>query len=296
MDSMSPEDTGCVLPPARELLLHIQDHSAQSPDDAKENGSDKMQIDDPYESSDSADRLTVQGNLFLVLSGQRRLILNNNPGAVTKPHLPSLTNVQPCSPIPHTSSPSHTQDEYLRHRMSDMSVSVLPHSNSGLSPPPSIGHEVTMNRTLSPLEPGNTQQQFESYSRRGSITDFMHHPTAPPLDFRRPSITDLNNLPLPSTASASASRRGSMATVITEYDYPSRSPSPSPYKASLRSTHDIDYTPVSSIGGSSGIRRDSLPHPGAYDPFQRRHSIATAEAPNSRLAATKYRGNMGIVS
>ncbi|KAI7887066.1 hypothetical protein K492DRAFT_221109 [Lichtheimia hyalospora FSU 10163] len=115
---------------------------------------------------------------------------------------------------------------------------------------------------LSPLEPTSQQQQQQQtapYGRRESITD--------PLMFRRPSITDLNNLPLPS---ASSSRRGSMAT-STDYDYSSRSPSPSPFKPSS----STDYV-----------------RPDAYDPFQRRHSIATAEIPHgstTRLASSKYR-------
>ncbi|KAI7860802.1 hypothetical protein BDC45DRAFT_492854 [Circinella umbellata] len=88
-----------------------------------------------------------------------------------------------------------------------------------------------------------------------------------------------------------------MATVITDYDYPSRSPSPSPFAKRGLGQHESDYI---------NSRRDSLPHPGvpqshhpqqpqhhqqSYDPFQRRHSIATAEVPPSnRLASnSKYR-------
>ncbi|KAI9474826.1 hypothetical protein BDB00DRAFT_793444 [Zychaea mexicana] len=79
-----------------------------------------------------------------------------------------------------------------------------------------------------------------------------------------------------------------MATVVTDYDYSSRSPSPSPF-AKRGLAHESDYL---------SARRDSLPHPGvaqtsqqAYDPFQRRHSIATAEVPpNNRLgSSSKYR-------
>lgn len=148
-----------------------------------------------------------------------------------------------------------TNDDFIRHRMSDMSVS---HSN----------------KILSPLEP-NTQQPFysKSYSRRGSVTDPAFNNS-----FRRPSITDMNNLPLPN--STAASRRGSIAT---EYDYPSRSPSPSPYTfPSKRPFHD-DHPFAFNTS-----RRDSLPmnqlppsipptsNSPVYDPYQRRHSIAAS--------------------
>lgn len=143
-----------------------------------------------------------------------------------------------------------TNDDYIRHRMSDMSVS--PH------------------KVLSPLEP-NTHQQF--YAREN--TNNSYH------NYRRPSITDMNNLPLPN--STVVSRRGSIAT---EYEYPSRSPSPSSFAFPSKRGYD-DYG-----------RRDSLPinnqppsitpHP-LYDPYQRRHSIATAESNTPRNNA-KYRG------
>jgi hypothetical protein len=164
-----------------------------------------------------------------------------------------------------------TNDDYvIRHRMSDMSVSQQQQQN-----------------ILAPLEPNNT---YESYSRRGSVTD-------PAINFRRPSITDTSNLPLPN--STVVSRRGSIATT-TDYDYSSRSPSPSPYtfpfSSSKRGYHDEQYP------YSSG-RRDSLPlnqplHPSAiatnnpvYDPYQRRHSIATgALGNNNNSSSSKYRG------
>ncbi|KAI8138622.1 hypothetical protein BJV82DRAFT_290432 [Fennellomyces sp. T-0311] len=303
MDTVHPEDSTCILPSARELLLHVEDRSptklSSTADDPS--SADKMQIDEPYESSHSREPLP-----------------HNDQDSITKPHLPSITNAQPCSPIPRASSPSqqqphstlnnnhHLSDEYLRHRMSDMSVSVPSPPQRGTAPLPttaspramSPAHELS-GRALSPLEPSSQQQHqqqqqqqqqqqyYESYSRRGSITDPMLHGNhnnspAPPLEFRRPSITDLNNLPLP-TSSASASRRGSMATVATDYDYSSRSPSPSPF-AKRGLPHESDYL---------AARRDSLPHPGvaqtqqAYDPFQRRHSIATAEVPpNNRLGSS----------
>ncbi|KAI9486795.1 MAG: hypothetical protein EXX96DRAFT_474661 [Benjaminiella poitrasii] len=95
-----------------------------------------------------------------------------------------------------------------------------------------------------PLEPNSQQEPF-TYSRRGSATD-----PAGFLDYRRPSMTDSNNLPLPN--SNVVSRRGSLAT--TDYDFSSRSPSPAP--------------PLSSS-------KRYLETNGHYDLFQRRHSIAT---------------------
>jgi hypothetical protein len=177
-------------------------------------------------------------------------------------------------------------DDYIRHRMSDMSVSYSK-DVSPANPPES--------KVLSPLEP-SSQPFFESYSRRGSVTEPSFHN-----DFRRPSITDLSNLPLPN--SAVPSRRGSIATVTTDYDYSSRSPSPSPFVKHSRLYHENEAHPY-----ASG-RRDSLPssRPGIqpsssstsqpphslYDPFQRRHSIATAEPYGNRPNNTqspKYRG------
>ncbi|GAA5811020.1 hypothetical protein MFLAVUS_004449 [Mucor flavus] len=190
MDTIRSENTGFILPPARDLLRSSVEE-------------DKMVVDEPYERKG-----------------------------------------------PHQDLPSmQTNDDYIRHRMSDMSVS--PH------------------KVLSPLEP-NTHQQF--YAREN--TNNSYH------NYRRPSITDMNNLPLPN--STVISRRGSIAT---EYEYPSRSPSPSPFTFPSKRGYD-DYG-----------RRDSLPinqppsitpHP-LYDPYQRRHSIATAESNTPRNNA-KYRG------
>ncbi|KAI9014488.1 hypothetical protein CLU79DRAFT_372175 [Phycomyces nitens] len=167
--------------------------------------------------------------------------------------------------------------------MSDMSVSgsqvhhrpsVGIHSPRGMSP----AREAAIARGLSPLEPNS---QYDQYSRRGSTADTIF----PSMEYRRPSITDIGSLPHPT--SASVSRRGSVATVVTEYDHPSRSPSPSPF--GKRFSHEPSE-PNYYIN-----RRDSLPlapHPAvaqvqAYDPFQRRHSIATAEQvyPNGSLNA-----------
>ncbi|KAL0084464.1 hypothetical protein J3Q64DRAFT_1641189 [Phycomyces blakesleeanus] len=132
----------------------------------------------------------------------------------------------------------------------------------------SPAREAAIARALSPLEPNS---QYDLYSRRGSTADTIF----PSMEYRRPSITDIGSLPHPT--SANVSRRGSVATVATEYDHPSRSPSPSPF--GKRFSHE----PADS--GYYINRRDSLPlapHPAvaqvqAYDPFQRRHSIATAE-------------------
>lgn len=228
-----------------------------------------------------------------------------------KPRLHPTNDAQPYSPIPHSSStvsPSSSlttqqaSDEYIRHRMSDMTVSATSPSQhrpltattrgSPQATSPAT-QEQAVPRTLSPLEP-TTQPYYESLSRRASVTDPALHSNnnnapPPPLEFRRPSITELNSLPLPAS-SANVSRRGSVATVVTEYDYSSRSPSPAAFgkqqQSSLRMNHEMDYT-----------RRDSLPHPAVahaqnYDLYQRRHSIATAEVPNSRLghSGTRYRG------
>ncbi|KAI7902332.1 uncharacterized protein BX663DRAFT_72494 [Cokeromyces recurvatus] len=101
---------------------------------------------------------------------------------------------------------------------------------------------------LLPLEPNSHQ---ESLLRRGSAIDFS--------DYRRPSINDNNNLPLPS----SISRRGSFAT--TDYEYSSRSPSPAPLYNKRH--HEIN------------------------DPFQRRHSIATdSSSQRNNHYTPKYRG------
>lgn len=135
---------------------------------------------------------------------------------------------------------SSQADDLLRHRLSDMSVS----------------RPQDFNKILSPLEPTN----FESYSRRGSVTD-------PHGYHRRPSITE--------------SRRGSIAT--TDYDYSSRSPSPSPL---VKRYHENDASPYALN------RRDSLPNNNIlYDPFQRRHSIATAEPLYNRAQNTNNSTN-----
>ncbi|CAO3637328.1 unnamed protein product [Mucor hiemalis] len=171
-------------------------------------------------------------------------------------------------------------DDFIRYRMSDMSVSH--------------------NKILSPLEPNTSQQPFyKSYSRRGSITDPAN--AAAYNNFRRPSITDMNNLPRPN--STVVSRRGSIAT---DYDYSSRSPSPSPYtfpSTSKRGFHD-DHPYAFNLG-----RRDSLPmnqpppsipptsSSPIYDPYQRRHSIASLTSDtnhnhnryNSNHVQSKYR-------
>jgi hypothetical protein len=160
----------------------------------------------------------------------------------------------------------------------------------------SVSKQRTLDATKipAPLEPSSQQPYYESmsYSRRGSATDPVSF-----YNYRRPSITDMSNLPLPN--STVVSRRESIATT-TDYDYSSRSPSPSPFTCSNKRYHDGDAPhPYSLVG-----RRDSLPghHPltpsstsHVYDSFQRRHSIASAEHHtnnNSRNNGnTKYRGN-----
>ncbi|ORZ25481.1 hypothetical protein BCR42DRAFT_400254 [Absidia repens] len=232
-----------------------------------------MMIDEPYETEDIPPLSTC---------------------ATDKPQLPSINNMQPYSPIPH--SHSHTtatattnttpttshhgppaSEEYLRHRMSDMSMTSQPSAvggggaSMGRSSSNSNNHTHSMSpangpvasNNLSPLEPSHydANSLTSSMSRRGSmVTNNQQN------DYRRPSITELNSLPLP-TASASASRRESVAT---EYDYhSSRSPSPSPFKQQQQQYHqqrslDSDY-------------HSNQGPPPSYDPFYRRHSIATAE-------------------
>jgi hypothetical protein len=187
-------------------------------------------------------------------------------------------------------------DDFIRHRMSDMTVSKQ------------RTLDTTPTKIPAPLEPSSQQPYYESmsYSRRGSATDPVSF-----YNYRRPSITDMSNLPLPN--STVVSRRESIAT--TDYDYSSRSPSPSPFavatttNASNKRYHESDLSaaphPYALVG-----RRDSLPgnnihHPLAppsnhvYDSYQRRHSIASAEPVynlhsnnirNNSSSSTKYRG------
>lgn len=334
MDTVHPDDSNRVLPSARELLLHGRDPLANNYNGQQQDpNADKMQIDEPsFHPPETTEHTNGPGkNKSLHVNIHKEhlsqqyistLLVAFTSDSVTKPHLPSITNAQPCSPIPHpanaTGSPSYASDEYLRHRMSDMSVSSSSiHPTGGatpraMSPAYEPNNNSTASRPLSPLEPSSqtTPSHYESYSRRGSMTDFMFHNSnnsgASPLEFRRPTIPDLNNLPLP-TSSANASRRGSLATVITDYDYPSRSPSPAPYNKPPPNTTTATTTTTTTTSAASPMmdygRRDSLPfHPTAtnnstpsssYDPFQRRHSIATAEVPNSNRAPTsKYRGKV----
>ncbi|KAG1460157.1 hypothetical protein G6F56_006012 [Rhizopus delemar] len=135
------------------------------------------------------------------------------------PSLPSIKN------LPSLATASHSADDFIRHRMSDMSVSQLPLRQHA-------------------LEPNSHHPLYESFSRRGSLTD--------PAAFysRRPSIAD----PI-------VSRRGSTTT-----DYSSRSPSPSPFSRRYpEEGHSLSRQPSF---------HTQLPTNPLYDPFQRRHSIA----------------------
>ncbi|KAL0077860.1 helix-loop-helix DNA-binding domain-containing transcription factor [Phycomyces blakesleeanus] len=262
MDTVRTENGNYMLPSARALLFSTAHQPERRLSAEDGNSMDRMVIDEPYESSETN-------------------LTSFNQENTPKPHLPPITNIQayPSSahsqiqPSPYHASTlgTHTSDELLRHRMSDMSVSGSHHRASvgirsprGMSP----AREAAIARALSPLEPNS---QYDLYSRRGSTADTIF----PSMEYRRPSITDIGSLPHPT--SANVSRRGSVATVATEYDHPSRSPSPSPF--GKRFSHE----PADS--GYYINRRDSLPlapHPAvaqvqAYDPFQRRHSIATAE-------------------
>ncbi|CAO3645956.1 unnamed protein product [Mucor fragilis] len=204
-----------------------------------------------------------------------------------KPFLPSMQAI------------SSQTDDYIRHRMSDMSVS----QQQQQQPQRPYDSALATTKPLSPLEPSSQQTYYEQhpYSRRGSVTDpaaFQNH------NFRRPSITDMSNLPLPN--STVVSRRGSIAT--TDYDYSSRSPSPSPFTSSKR-YHENDAAAPHPYALNNNGRRDSLPNnnlhhhypsnnnskSNSYEPYQRRHSIATAEPAynhgnrNSVPSSTKYR-------
>ncbi|KAL9550949.1 hypothetical protein MBANPS3_004496 [Mucor bainieri] len=199
--------------------------------------------------------------------------------------------------LPSMQAISSQTDDYIRHRMSDMSVSQQQHQQ------PQRPYDSATTKPLSPLEPSSQQTYYEQlpYSRRGSVTDpaaFHNH------NFRRPSITDMSNLPLPN--STVVSRRGSIAT--TDYDYSSRSPSPSPFTSSKR-YHENDAAASHPYALNNSGRRDSLPNnnlhhhhtsngnsnSNSYEPYQRRHSIATAEPTynhgnrNSVPSSTKYR-------
>lgn len=166
--------------------------------------------------------------------------------------------------LPSMQTFSSQTDEFIRHRLSDMYLSQ--HRQQDMT---------TSSKMIPSLEPTTQQPYFEnsSFSRRGSVTD--------PHGYRRPSVTELNNLPL--LNSTVVSRRGSIAT--TDYDYSSRSPSPSPFSTTKR-YHENDASAPHPYALNNG-RRDSLPnnnmlpavHNNVYDPFQRRHSIATAEPP-----------------
>ncbi|KAI9299650.1 hypothetical protein BJ944DRAFT_235518, partial [Cunninghamella echinulata] len=133
-----------------------------------------------------------------------------------------------------------------------------------------------------------------SFSRRGSLAN----PNASsPLDYRRPSITELNSLPLPNTAPLpTLSRRDSVVTTNSDYEDPlSRSPSPSPFKQSAYSHHPLQRA-------SPPRELDLHPHhplhhphhlSNSHDTFQRRHSIATVEpsypSSSSRLLSKHHR-------
>lgn len=119
-----------------------------------------------------------------------------------------------------------------------------------------------------------------------SMTQSSHISPLEPSFYGTSSVTDLpfrpsHQLPLPNT-----SRRGSM----TDYEFPSN-----------------NYTFPPKPSTETFKRRDSLPHPAlpitttpltqhppVYDPYQRRHSIATADHPYQRHPA-KYRGNLSFL-
>jgi hypothetical protein len=202
--------------------------------------------------------------------------------------------MQPFSPIPTTNTTTATaatasSDDYLRHRMSDLTMSSLANSPGTLL---GRSHSSTTNMTpgvndsmLSSLEPNHGIRDGNmplSLSRRGSLVHVSSSSLHP--DYRRPSITELNTLPLP-TNSTSVSRRGSVATIGAEYDRrPSRSPSPFMQLQHQNTSSDLDYFSSAPSGPPSS----------SYDPFHRRHSIATAEtsypsSPSSSRLVSKQR-------
>ncbi|KAG1513232.1 hypothetical protein G6F46_005430 [Rhizopus delemar] len=131
--------------------------------------------------------------------------------------IPSLPSIKSLSSIPPLASSLETSDDYIRHRMSDMSVSQ-PHLRQYVSGP-------------SPLEPNSHQPIYESFSRRGSLTDpVVFHNTS-----RRPSAAEILQLP----DSVTPSRRGS---ATTDYDCSSRSPSPTSISRQRYHDDGISYS------------------------------------------------------
>ncbi|CAO3608358.1 unnamed protein product [Cunninghamella blakesleeana] len=286
METMKTEEIAYPLPSSRDILRKSQDYTTKDISPV-----DKMIINEPYEIEDT----------------------QVSPLSDNKPQLPSINSIQPYSPIPHNNS---TSDEYLRHRMSDMSMSTINHHHPttplGRSPShhhsiipssstssssseinPEIGPYDPIKSSLSPLESNNGNHHHNSnnnngyydglpsFSRRGSLANNNNNHSSSSSstishDFRRPSITELNSLPLPTTTGTPSSiihRRDSIVTTLSDYDDRpnlSRSPSPSSFKHNttsyhpLHRPHDLDYHPSHS----------SLPN---HDMFQRRHSIATVE-------------------
>lgn len=206
----------------------------------------------------------------------RKIDINAISFKETKSNLPSMHSI------------SAQTEDFIRYRISDMTVSKQRIPDN------------TITRIPTPLEPSSQQPYYESlsYSRRGSATE----PTTLFHNYHKPSITDMTNLPLPN--STVVSRRESIAT--TDYDYSSRSPSPSPFTVtSNKRYHESDLSAPHPYALIS--RRDSLPgnHPLApssnlaFDSYQRRHSIASAEPVNhhtnnnirnSNCSSTKYKG------
>lgn len=182
-----------------------------------------------------------------------RMMVDDETAMNNKNNMPSLPSIKDLPSMAATSSMS--SDDFIRHRLSDMSVSQ-PHLRQPISGP-------------SPLEPNSHQPFYESFSRRGSITDPTAFHTS-----RRPSAAEI--LPLPN--SATPSRRGSVTT-----DYSSRSPSPSAFsRQRYYDNHEgSSYTSSRRRSLTNGSANNKLPMPppsnSFYDPFQRRHSIAITE-------------------
>ncbi|KAG1487397.1 hypothetical protein G6F45_012729 [Rhizopus arrhizus] len=148
---------------------------------------------------------------------QDRMMIDDNMIICNNKDIPSLPSIKSLSSIPPLASSLETSDDYIRHRMSDMSVSQ-PHLRQYVSGP-------------SPLEPNSHQPIYESFSRRGSLTDpVVFHNTS-----RRPSAAEILQLP----DSVTPSRRGS---ATTDYDCSSRSPSPTSISRQRYHDDGISYS------------------------------------------------------
>ncbi|CAO3581645.1 unnamed protein product [Absidia cylindrospora] len=262
--TLPAEEAAYGLPSPRELLLSTNEQQQQQQQTKAVSPVDSMLIDE----IEHASPLSSCG----------------------KPQLPSITDMQPYSPIPRSTTTTPASDEYLRHRMSDMTMTASAHNSGGNS----LLHLGQSHSNTSTMSPPSSNTTTILSPLKSSNYDASDHANITPssllhYDYRRPLITELNSLPLPTT-SASINRRESVTTITSEYDYhSSRSPSPSSFKQhpfyqnEHRQSSDMYYH--SSLSAS----QDSP----SYDQFHRRHSIATAEpslpSSSNRLAIKQRR-------